>query len=363
MIPVAKPHIGNQELMELGKVLASGCAAGTCPEVELFEREFAEYVGSKYAVATNSCTSALHIACLLLKANEFKRTAVPAYTFPATGSAPMYCNAPISLVDVDPGTWNMRPDALSMKHKIAIPVHSFGNPCNMPEIMDNAHDRGISVIEDAACAVATTLNKKHTGTFGEIGCYSMYGIKEICTGEGGMLVTDNEEHYELAKSLVDFGKTSSMPLPKFEHLGYNYRLSAIQAAIGRVQLAKLDTMHSKRKAIAKMYNSVIDSELGGNAIRQECIHGAVHSYQRYAVLLSIKFDRNQIMEEMRVRGIQTSIGTFDLASIPLYGDGDIRPISKRLFNQSISLPMYPDLSMTDAESVIDNFVDVLKQME
>lgn len=355
-IPLGKPNIGKSELDRIAEVVKSGCCAGTCPEVKTFEENFAKYIGSRYAIATSSCTTALHVACRVLKVNPRTTVAVPTHTFPATANAPMYEGANVNIVDVNKDTYN-----LDLRSKflpggdIMIPVHSFGNPCNMPEIMDYAKDYDIKVIEDSACGVASTIERMHTGTFGDIGCYSFYGIKELCTGEGGMLVTDNEEYAEMARSLVDFGKTTGETLPKFERLGYNYRLSAIQAAMGNVQLEKMPAMHNRRQTVANIYNRRIEEEFIPGAITiQKVLPGAVHSYQRYAVILDKSIDRNKVITRMAQKGVQTTIGTFDLSSIPMFGlPLSANPNGRYLFKQSLSLPMYPDMTVHEADQVID----------
>lgn len=364
-IPLGKPSIGKEELSRIDEVIKSGCCAGTCEEVKTFEENFAKYIGSKYAIATSSCTTALHVACRVLELNERSHVTVPTHTFPATANAPMYEGADVNIVDVDPDTYNIGMKQMFMPQGgTIIPVHSFGNPCNMPEIMDYAKLNDLNVIEDSACGVASTIDGKHTGTFADMGCYSFYGIKELCTGEGGMLVTDNEEYAELARSLVDFGKTSAKPLPKFDRLGYNYRLSAIQAAMGIVQLDKMPAMHKRRTTVANIYNRRIEEEFLPGAIAiQKVIPGAVHSYQRYTVILNKTIDRDEVVTRMAQMGVQTTIGTFDLSSIPMFGVPDsVNPNGRHLFKHSLSLPMYPDLTVYEANQVIDILKSVLLGM-
>lgn len=364
-IPLGKPSVGIGELNRIEGVIRSGCCAGTCEEVKTFEENFAKYIGSKHAIATSSCTTALHVACRVLELNERSLVTVPTHTFPATANAPMYEGVEVSIADVDIDTYNIDLSKRYLhKGSTLIPVHSFGNPCNMPEIMDTAEDWDIKVIEDSACGVASTIEGKHTGTFGDMGCYSFYGIKELCTGEGGMLVTDNEEYAELARSLVDFGKTSAKPLPKFDKLGYNYRLSAIQAAMGNVQLEKLPAMHKRRTTAANIYNRRIEEEFLPGAIAiQEVLPNAVHSYQRYTVILRNGIDRDEVVTRMAQEGVQTTIGTFDLSSIPLFKVPDSsNPNGRYLFKQSLSLPMYPDLTVYEANRVIDALRSVLMEM-
>lgn len=360
-IPLSKPSIDQTELDEIKLVCESGCLAGTCEETRLFEKEFAAFVGVKYAVATSNCTTALHLACLALGVNKKTKVVVPAYTFPATANAPMYCGASPEIADVHLDTWNLDISTIhSRKPDVLMPVHCFGNPSGIGEIVAYAQERGAHVIEDAACAVPAYVDPWHAGTIGDVGCYSFYAIKNLCTGEGGMLVTDNEEIAETARSLADFGKTTSKPLPRFTRLGYNYRLSSLQAAMGRVQLRKIPEMHNKRMAIAALYDKFVESELSGKAVHQKVLPGCVSAYQRYALRLSFMYDRDHVLSELVKRGIGCTIGTFDLSSQPLYiKNCNGISVSKEVFYQSISLPMYPDLPLEDAQRVMDALAAVL----
>lgn len=356
-VPLGKPDLGEEELEAIKKVMIDGCAAGTCPEVHKFEKEFASFVGSKYAVATSSCTTALHLACLAIGTNEDYTAVIPSFTFPATGFAPRYSGAKVDIIDVEKDTFNMNPELLPKKDPdIIIPVHALGNPVDMSAIMDYADSTGAMVIEDSACGLPAYHKGKHTGTIGDIGCYSFYAIKNLCTGEGGMLVTDNEMLAEKARSLSDFGKTTSKPLPQFTKLGYNYRLSAIQAAMGRVQLRKLPEMHEKRLAVANLYTKFINSELNDLVKPQKINDNNISAYQRYTVVLDKIVNRDRVIEEMSKLGVQTAVGTYDLSSQPYFNEfKDKNPVSRMLFNQTISLPTFPGLTFQEIDYVCEIF--------
>lgn len=362
-VPLSKPSIDHEELEAIKRVSEDGCLAGTCEEVRLFEKEFAAFVGAKHAIATSSCTTALHVACLALGVNRKSRVVVPAYTFPATAFAPMYCGASVKIVDVDPNTWNIDPEKIphgwfERDPNVIIPVHCFGDPAPMDEIIELAHETGAHVIEDAACALPAFYGRKHCGTIGDIGCYSFYAIKNLCTGEGGMLVTDNDEVAEKARRLVDFGKTTAKPLPQFTQLGYNYRLSALQAAMGRVQLRKLLVMHQRRLEIAAQYDRFLSHVV--YADHQYVSERSISAYQRYAIILDEHYDRDCVIQDLSELGVQTTIGTYDLSSQPVFsGLTGPLPVSGRIFRQSISLPMYPDLADEQVEYVCECLEKVL----
>lgn len=360
-IPLAKPFIGYDEIKHMTDVINSGCVAGTCEETHKFEEKFAEYIGSKYAIATSSCTTALHIACEIVGLGKHSDVYVPTYTFPATAYAPIYMGAKVNIVDVKKSTFNIDVPYSTMPiNNTLIPVHCLGNPCDMNEIMNCAEDNGHSVIEDAACGIASTIDGQHTGTFGDVGCYSFYGIKELCTGEGGMLVTDNEDYAEEARALVNFGKTPGDPYPNFNFVGYNYRLSAIQAAMGNIQLEKLPSMHKTRTKIADYYTQALqDAFLPGVITPQKALDGAVPSYQRYATVLREDIDRETVIQRMAEHGIQVSLGTYDLSSMPLfkvpYGQN---PNGQFLHDHVLSLPMHPGMTLDTAKEVIENLIEV-----
>lgn len=364
-VPLSKPSINSEELEAIRRVSEDGCLAGTCEETRLFEKEFAAFVGARYAVATSSCTTALHVACLALGVGRRSRVMVPSYTFPATAFAPMYCGAQPTIVDIDQNTWNIDVGAIkkSMVSKytdVIIPVHCFGNPAPMDEIMELAHDTNARVIEDAACALPGYFHKKHCGTFGDVGCYSFYAIKNLCTGEGGMLVTDDGDIAEEVRRYVDFGKTTAKPLPEFKQLGYNYRLSALQAAMGRVQLKKLPRMHDYRAGIAACYDDFLEDRIKGKASPQLVLDDCESAYQRYAIELSECYVRDIVMGKLADLGVQTAIGTYDLSSQPVFRDMTRSlPVSGRVFRQSISLPMYPDLTDVQVEYVCECLEKVL----
>ena len=181
MIPLSKPSLDERELEAVKRVMEDGCVAGTCPEVEKFEKELAAFVGSKYAVATSSATAALHLACMAMNVNRYSRVVCPSYTFPATANAPLYCGCnDVRIMDVNGETFNIDENislAIFRNPDVIIPVHCFGNPCDMKMIKDYADSKRASIIEDAACSIPAYSNSKHAGVIGDAGVYSFYGIK------------------------------------------------------------------------------------------------------------------------------------------------------------------------------------------
>ncbi len=253
MIPIARPCIGDEEIEEVKKVLRSGMLAQG-KKVEEFERSFAEYVGTKYAVAVSNGTAALHVALISMGIGPGDEVIVPSYTFYATASSVILSGAKPVFVDVDLRTGTMDPIDLSSKisdkTKAIIPVHIHGHPADMDSIREVIGNREIYVLEDSAQAHGAMYKGKKVGSLGEAAVFSFYPTKNMTTGEGGIITTDDEYIYNRARAIRDQGQTS-----KYEHhyVGFNYRMTDINAAIGIVQLRKLDQFNKRRKEIASIY--------------------------------------------------------------------------------------------------------------
>ena len=257
-IPLLRPYFDSEELEEIQKVLDSGWVSQG-PKVKEFEDRIAEYLGIKYAIAVTNCTSALHLALLGIGVKEGDEVLVADYTFPATGHAVLYCRAKPIFVDINSQTYNIDSalieDKITDKTKAIIPVHTFGQPAEIDEIIELAEDHNLKVIEDAACALGAKYKDKYAGTLGDMGCFSFHARKGITTGEGGMVVTDNKNIAEKIRNLSVFGMTSAWDrekstefiIPEFTELGYNYKMSDITAAIGVAQLKKLDKIVERKR--------------------------------------------------------------------------------------------------------------------
>jgi len=247
MIPVANPVISNEEINSVIEVLKSGqYTSGRL--VEKFEKEFAEYIGTRYAVACNSCTAALHMVYSVLGLDEYATFITTPMTFFSTISAGLMCRSYPTFVDVN---WRCNIDSSLIENEInedtsiIVPVHFYGHPCNMDEIMKISKKYNIPVVEDCAQAHGAEYNGRKVGSFGIAGCFSFFATKNMTTIEGGMVTTDNFEIYSKCKQLRSHGMTD-----RNTHLflGYNYRMSEVNAAIGRAQLKKLDKLNEKRIA-------------------------------------------------------------------------------------------------------------------
>lgn len=275
------------------------------------------------------------------------------YTFPATGHSVLYCGAKPIFIDINPKTYNLDPDLIQEKitprTKAIIPVHTFGQPADMDPIMEIAQRNNLKVVEDAACAFGAKYKNRYTGTIGHIGCFSFHARKGLTTGEGGMLVTNDKNYAEKMRMLSTFGMTSAwdrkgkIVIPQFTDMGFNYKLSDINAGVGVAQLKRLPESIKRRRYLAEYWDKKIEHlEFIKAPIRYK---DAFHIFQSYVAMIDSKVDRNQLMQRLFDVGIQTQIGTYASHVQPIYHSTQECPNSLDVFNRSLALPFY--LSMTE----------------
>jgi len=352
-IPLMRPYFDSEEMTEIKNVLDSGWVSQG-PKTKEFETRAAEYLGTKNAIPVSNCTAALHLALLAIGVKKGDEVIVADYTYPATGHSVAYCGAKPRFADVDPGTYNINPgllkNLLNPRTKAIIPVHTFGQPADMDQIMEFAADNNLKVIEDAACAFGAKYRKRFAGTIGHIGCYSFHARKGLTTGEGGMIVTNDDEMATRMRHLSVFGLkaawdregTKKFSIPTFTDIGYNYKMSDITAAIGVVQLRRLDRVIARKRALAKLW----DEKLGEmRNITPPYVDSHVeHVYQTYNARLDRKMDRNGIIDRLAEAGVQANIGTYASHIQPVYRSKDKCPVSLDIFNTSLALPLYYEMS-------------------
>ncbi len=373
-IPITMPEFDASDREAVLKPLDSGWVVQG-PFVRQFEEHFSAFIGAACAVATSSCTTALHLAvrCLDLKPGD--EVIVPAFTWVSTANVVEYAGARPVFCDIDLATFNLDVnllEALVTPRTVGvIPVHLFGLCANMDTILPFARRHGLWVVEDAACGLGAKQRGRHAGTFGAVACFSFHPRKSITTGEGGMLTTAKPEVDRLARSLRDHGGSVSdlerhtsggAPLlGAFEHLGYNYRMTDIQAALGCSQLARAERMLKERAARAHAYDVALADVpwLRTPAVPE----GDVHGYQSYVCLFRpetpsldnverLHARRNAVMQRLDSRGISTRQGTHAPVLLAYYANKyDLRPdrfpnacFADRL---SLALPLYSQLSDAD----------------
>ena len=364
-IPVAGPCLGEEELKNVIEAVKSGWISSKGKFIREFEMAFAKYCGIKYGVATANGTAALHLALKALGIGKGNEVIVPSLTFVATANAVTYCNAKPVFVDSHPEYWCIDPEKIEEKitrnTKAIMIVHLYGHPCDMDWIMDIAEDRGLYVIEDCAEAHGAEYKGKKVGSFGDIACFSFYGNKIITTGEGGMCLTNNEELAEKMRILRDHGMSKRR---KYWHevVGFNYRMTNLQAAIGVAQLKKLDGFIEKRRQIAKWYAEELKEleEKGLVKLHPE-MPWAKCVYWMYSILEECaKIDRDELIRELEKIGIETRPFFVPIHVLPIYKRKEKLPIAENLARKGINLPTGIKLDKNIIQFVTNKLKDVMK---
>jgi UDP-4-amino-4,6-dideoxy-N-acetyl-beta-L-altrosamine transaminase len=370
-LPFARPLIEQEDIEEVIDTLKSDWLT-TGPKTHLFEEEFAKYIGCKYAVAVNSCTAALHISLAALGIGKGDEVITTPYTFVSTVNVILQQGARQVLVDIKPDTFNINPDLIrekiNDKTKAIIPVHFGGQPCEMGKIMKIAKDNNLLVIEDAAHAISAEYEGRKIGTIGDATCFSFYPTKNMTTGEGGMVTTDDEKLRERLKiwelhgiSKDAWRRYSAEGSWYYEVVcpGYKYNMTDIQASLGLHQLEKLNLFQKRREEIVKFYGEAFsDLEEIETPFVKSNIKPAWHLYVIKIVSEKLKINRNQFIEALKAENIGTSVHFIPVHLHPYYRDtygfrrGDF-PNAEYAFDRVISLPLFPKMSNKDVKDVID----------
>ena len=371
-IPITKPFFDEEEKKAVCAVLDSGWVVQGSKVAE-FERLVSEYVGAKFAKASTSCTTSLHLALLALGIGKGDEVLVPSFTFIASANAIEYTGAKPVFVDIDLNTFNI--DAQKVEEclerdkthsvKAIIPVHLFGLCADMKRIMELAREYHLFVVEDAACALGSLYNGKHAGTFGDASCFSLHPRKIVTTGEGGMLTTNKLEIATNVERLRNHGATVSDKtrhdmgvslLSDYDVLGWNYRMTDLQGAIGVVQMHKLSWIIEKRVEKAKRY----DEELKGLSwLKTPYVPDSYrHTYQSYVTLVQSNELRNQVMATLAEKGIATRQGTHAVHTLNYYKNkynlkDEDYPNSLAVDRLSMTLPLYPQMTDDEQDYVIN----------
>jgi perosamine synthetase len=368
-IALSKPSTGEEELIAVRRPIESGWMTQG-PEVEAFEQEFAKAHNVLYAVAVTSATTGLHLALLSVGVKSGDEVLVPSFTWVATANAVLYCGATPVLIDCDPKTFNLNQEDLlrkiTPKTRAIIVVHLFGRCVDVPSL-EHALPRQIPIIEDAACAAGAKHREQFAGSMGDVGVFSFHPRKTLTTGEGGMITSNSLEIVSLARKLRNHGASSAAKpnnnqsinsqMPDFNELGFNYRMTDIQAAVGRVQLAKLDNFIAERHRFVKIYFerlATIDSlelpSLGEDAY---------HSLQSF--VLMIRGDgtrRNSLANFLGISGIASRPGTHAVHTLGFYQNiygykNQDLPGALECSQNSLAIPLHNCLNLNDIHYVCD----------
>ncbi|GAA5147461.1 DegT/DnrJ/EryC1/StrS family aminotransferase [Microbacterium pseudoresistens] len=358
-VPAAKPVIGDEEREAVDRVLRSGMIAQG-PEVAAFETEFsAHFVPGRVTVAVNSGTSGLHLGLLAAGVGPGDEVLVPSFTFAATANAVALAGATPVFVDIEPETFTLAPDAaaaaVTERTRGILPVHLYGHPARMQELEAIAASHGIDLYEDAAQAHGASLNGRPVGSFGQFAMFSLYPTKNMTSGEGGMVTAATDEIARRLKLLRNQGMERQY---ENELIGFNNRMTDIHAAIGRVQLTKVDAWTRARRNNA----AFLDANLRGVVV-PPVADGAVHVYHQYTVRVSEDRDRfvAALKEEHQIgAGVYYPIPNHRLPSLASYAPGLDLPETERAAKEVVSLPVHPSLSEGDLERIV-TAVNVLAQ--
>lgn len=365
-----RPWLGDAEQAAVAEVIASGWVAQG-PRVESFESAFADRVGANHAVAVSSCTAALHLALVLLEIGPGDEVVVPSLSFIATANVVRYVGAVPVFAEVDENTQNITPatlgDALSERTRAVIAVHQAGCPADMHALHAVCDPKSIQLVEDAACAIGSTIDGQLIGTHSELVTFSFHPRKVVTTGEGGMLVTAREDFASRSRALREHGMTvsalerhrSDVPVvEQYLETGFNYRMTDLQAAVGLVQIGRLDAMVARRRELATRYVELL-GDIDGVRLPRDPEHGTTN-FQSFCVGLPVDgaTARDRVMACMADRGVSTRRGIMATHLEPAYRDPAVAlPITERIAATTVVLPLFHE--MTEAEQ--DRVVDALRE--
>jgi perosamine synthetase len=361
-VPVCAPKIGEKEVEYVSNCIRSSWISCLSEYVLEFEEKFAKYCSCKYGVATNSGTTALHLALATLGIGKGDEVIIPTFTMIATENAVKYTGEKPVLIDSELNTWNINvtkiEEKITKKTKAIMPIHTYGHPCDMDPILELAEKYDLYVVEDAAEAHGAEYKGRKTGSLGHMGCFSFYANKIITTGEGGAIVTNDEELAERAGWLRGhaFGRHGK----HFYHeaIGFGYRITGMQAALGIAQLESIEDFVKIRRSNARSYNSLL-SELGDKVVLPPEAEWAKNVYWMYSVLTEDREVREGLMRFLEEKGIESRTFFYPIHQQPIYrhlAKGSFFPVADELANRGVNLPSGNNLAREDIEYVCDSII-------
>ncbi|AWL30338.1 UDP-4-amino-4,6-dideoxy-N-acetyl-beta-L-altrosamine transaminase [Acinetobacter defluvii] len=383
-IPYGKQNISQADIDAVVNVLQSDFLTQG-PQVPTFEKSVAQLVGAKHALAVNSATSALHIACLALGLGKGDILWTSPITFVASSNCALYCDADVDFVDIDPQTYNMSVTALKLKleqaqkdnklPKIVVPVHLCGQPCDMVGIYALSQEYGFKIIEDASHAIGGKYREAYVGAgqYSDVTIFSFHPVKIITTAEGGMALTNNAELAQKMDLFRSHGVTRNQELmskaPEGSwyyqqvDLGFNYRMTELQAALGVSQMHRLEQFVAKRHEIAKVYNEILQDLPIVLPYQLPETYSGLHLYVIRLKLDKIRKNRKEVFDLLREKGIGVNVHYIPVHTQPYYENlgfkqGDF-PEAESYYASAISLPMYPDLTREQIDYIYQTLKEVL----
>jgi len=366
MIPIAKPYLDEEELKNIVRAVKSNWISSIGEFINEFENKFAKYCNRKYGISTSNGTTALHLALKALDIKEGDEVIVPDLTFISPANVVKYCNAKPILVDVNKDYWGIDPkrieEKISQKTKAIILVHLYGHPCDINSIKKVAQKYNLKIIEDAAEAHGAEYESKKVGSFGDISCFSFYGNKIITTGEGGICLTDNKELADKIRILRDHGKETGTGGYYHSVVGFNYRMTNLQAAVGCAQLKKIDRILDRRRKIEEKYNNLLkEIEVGGKITLIKKMPWATNVCWLYSILIedNSKHSRDEIIYELKQKGIETRPFFIPLHLMPPHKSEESFLVSEELSKKGLNLPSSTDLKEEDIETICKEIKELL----
>ena len=365
--PAYEPWISKEDEKIISKTLKQSMLT-LGPQLEKFESDFCNYSKAKYAIAVSNCTAALHLSLMALGIKENDEVIIPDLTFVADANAVLACNAKPVVADINKENFflslsNIKKN-ITKRTKAIIPVHIYGQVCNIDEILDLAKDNNLKVVEDCAHAVGTFHKSKHVGTLGNTGCFSFYPTKNITTAEGGMVTTNSKEIAEKVRQLRSHGMTKSLKSRYSSEYpwvfdivepGYNYRLDEIRAALGVTQLKRIKKINELRKKASLYYHKNLQNIPG--IILPDMVRDRSHSYHLYTIRVtkSFKLSRNQLYKKLKNNGIRTTVYWMPIHEYAAYRKHAKKSNvvnTKKIYDEILALPLFPNISKKHQDAVI-----------
>jgi perosamine synthetase len=354
-IPITKPSITALEIEYVNDAITNGWGSQCYDYITRFEKQFAAYQNTQHALATSSCTGAIHIALMALGIKPGDEVIIPEITWIATVEPVIYIGAKPIFVDVLPDTWCIDPvkieKAITSKTKAIIPVHVYGNLCDMDTIMALAKKHNLVVLEDAAEGLGSEYKGKKAGSIGDAGVFSFHGTKTLSTGEGGVLVTNRKDVLERAKILNDHGRNPKIGKTFWmEEYGYKYKMSNLQAAMGCAQIERADELVEKKRLIFNWYKEFLKNV--PCQLNPEFL-GTKNSYWMPTVVFdrSLKFDREELFSFMKENNIDSRPFFYPMSSLPMFKPVTDNKVSYGIYERAINLPSFHDLRKEEVEFV------------
>jgi len=358
IIPVCQPTLEGNEKKYVNQCMETNWISSRGRFVDEFEEKFANYCGVRFGITTNSGTTALHLALATMGIKEGDEVIIPSFTMISTANAIAYLDAEPVVVDVEPETWNIDPDRIEEKiterTRAIIPIHTYGHPADMDRLREIAEKHNLAIVEDAAEAHGAEYKGKRVGSFGEMASFSFYANKIITTGEGGMIVTDNRERAELLQTMRNYGFTQER---HFWHkvMGFSYRMTNLQAAIGLGQFERIDQLLEARRSNARLYNELL-RDVPGISTPPES-EDVKSVYWMYGILVEDEFGitKDQLRQKLADHGIETRSFFIPIHLQPIYSYlmSDEYPVSEELGKKGFYLPSASSLKAHQIEFICD----------